>query len=297
MNPLVFALVVPVLGIRLPVDHALLVNKSAMGLVESQVSAMNLTQCRKVFLDVGSNLGTHVRMIFEGAKYSKSELRSTFEKYFGKEDWRNQPSELSGVCAIGFEANPNLAPRLKDIQTAYNKKGWKAYFITPAAVSDKDGTLKLSVDKAGKGGKLGVSVGSSVVDRTRERHTTWGTATIPSFDFSEFVRNQITNRRGAGGIKHVFAKVDIEGSEFLVIPKLLETRGLCQGNGIDVMTVEWHDAEHRWNHIALKPSGCIQCDKKAIDAAMNKYTQCNLPDIVDIDDESYSKGDPVELPI
>merc|ERR1719198_20567 len=100
---------------------------------------MNLTGCRKVFLDVGSNIGVHVREVFEGSKYPESHLRKTFVEWFGDEEFRKQPSATSGVCAVGFEANPRIAPHLKDIEEAYAKEGWKAFFFAPQAVSDKNG--------------------------------------------------------------------------------------------------------------------------------------------------------------
>jgi len=35
-------------------------------------------------------------------------------------------------------------------------------------------------------------------------------------------------------------KMDIEGSEFTVLPHLLKHGLLCQGRGIDALTIEWH---------------------------------------------------------
>jgi len=99
---------------------------------------MNLTGCRKLFLDIGSNIGTHVRQVFEADKYPKSILRKSFTQWFGDEELRKQPSDISGVCAVGFEANPRIALHLKDIEEAYSKNGWKAFFFcSPGGVGQK----------------------------------------------------------------------------------------------------------------------------------------------------------------
>lgn len=226
-----------------------------------------------------------MRQIFQPALYPESKLREIFRQNFGEEELRSQPSEVSGVCAVGFEANPEIAPYLKDIERVFNAKGWKAFFIAPAAVADKNAEMNLTVDEKE------ISTGSSIVDRTTERHGhQWHTTTIPAFDFSEFMDREIVKRRrGKNGIEHVFAKMDIEGAEFLVIPKLLQGQGLCQGRGIDSMTIEWHDAAHRYNHIGLAPEGCHACDKPAIDKLLSRHNTCEHPEMMDVDDETYDR--------
>lgn len=254
-----------------------------------KLNKLNLTGCRKLFLDIGSNVGVHSRQVFEGARYTKSKLRATFARIFGDESRRSLPSELSGVCSIGFEANPRIASRLGDIENAYKQKGWKAFFIAPLAVGDKRKSIVLSQDKSK------TSHGSSIANRTHETDRAWEKVTIPMFDFEEFMEQYIIPRRKAGEIETVFAKMDIEGAEFLVIPKMLAGQGMCKSKGIDVMTIEWHDAANRWNHIGVVPPDCIQCDKKSVLKAIKAHTRCKLADVVDVDDEAYA-FDPIPLP-
>jgi len=95
--------------------------------------------CQHVFLDVGSNRGVQVRKLFEPQHYPNATILPFFDEYFGTASFRQQPFEKTGLCAFGFEANPLLKDRLKEIQHAYEKKGWRVMFIVPQAVSDSDG--------------------------------------------------------------------------------------------------------------------------------------------------------------
>lgn len=251
-------------------------------LAKLNLDKIDLTGCRRVFLDIGSNVGVHVREVFEGAKYPRAKLRQTFTAWFGEEKNREQTSEESGVCAIGFEANPRIAPRLADIESAYAKKGWKAFFFAPQAASDKDGHITMYVNE-----ELGHNDwGSSIVDR-RGTGRKFVPTTIRSLDFAAVLEQEIIAKYPQ--IEKVYAKMDIEGAEFLVIPKMLQGKGLCKRGGIEAMTIEWHDGK------IPAPAGCKLCNRKDALEAIKKQSQCAATDVLEVDDEVYL-FDPIPLP-
>ena len=64
--------------------------------------------CRHVFLDVGSNIGMHVRFLFEPHLYPKAHVaRAFFQEKFGPEASRDNRD----YCVFSFEPNPGARPR------------------------------------------------------------------------------------------------------------------------------------------------------------------------------------------
>ena len=59
------------------------------------------------------------------------------------------------VCAVGFEPNPSHAAQLIELQTAFGKCGWRAYFFVKTAVSTYSGTTQFFSDNA-----MGYKVGN-----------------------------------------------------------------------------------------------------------------------------------------
>ncbi|XP_073316943.1 uncharacterized protein [Primulina huaijiensis] len=77
---------------------------------------------------------------------------------------------------------------------------------------------------------------------------------IKGFDFAKWLKSSVTNR------DYVVVKMDIEGSEFHVIPRLIETRAACL---IDEMFVECH--YNRWERC---------CPGKRSPKHHKSYAQC-----------------------
>ena len=67
--------------------------------------------CKFLFLDVGSNRGTHIRKLFEPHLYKNAPYLKIFDRMFGNASFRSQPSSVTASCAIGFEPNPRWAQR------------------------------------------------------------------------------------------------------------------------------------------------------------------------------------------
>jgi FkbM family methyltransferase len=191
--------------------------------------------CSKIYLDVGSNVGVQIRKLFEPSKYSDAPVLPVFEKLFGGADHRTKPSSETGLCAIGFEANPQLVPRLREIESAYNEQGWKVKIMAPFAVSDTDdGEVTFHVYPATNG------VGSSIVNRGRRgphnKNVTVGTLSLAAFLEKEVF---------PVSPEKVLMKMDIEGSEYIVLPDLIRREYLCD-HLINEMFIEWHEKKMHW---------------------------------------------------
>jgi len=193
--------------------------------------------CTKVFLDVGSNRGTHIRKLFEPQKYPGCPYRRVFDQAFGPAANRSLPSSLTGICAFGFEANPRWAPTLGGIQQAYAQQGWRAHWFVPYAVSDSDrgNRIMWKNDPNGANSDWGFST-SSRKQVSSSSDDSVGKVSVPSLDFSEFI-DEMHKKAPAG---YRLMKMDIEASEFDVLPRLAQKQLLCEPV-LNTITIEWHD--------------------------------------------------------
>jgi FkbM family methyltransferase len=182
--------------------------------------------CSKVFLDVGSNRGTHVRKLFEPEKYSGAPYLRMFDEGFGEA--RSGPSSETGICTFAFEANPRWTSRLQEIEKAYAAKGWRAKWFAPTAVSDSSSNLTFYLnDQAGASSDWGASM-------VKEHE--WSKAVqVPAIDLSGFME-ELAAHASPG---YRLMKMDIESAEFLVLPTFLDKNLLCK-NVLDKLTIEWH---------------------------------------------------------
>jgi len=239
-----------------------------------------LQACSKIYLDMGSNIGVQVRKLFEPEHYSGAGVLPIFDRFFGPPAERRRPSNQSGICALGFEANPRWVGRLQLVERAYrDAKGWRANFVVPAAVSDRDNETVTIHYGGHKYGFPDLSAGITD-DQLPEA------AEVPTFDMAAFVSQQIVPLSSKNVT--VVGKVDIEGSEYVILPKLLKEGLLCAGT-IDVLFIEFHET---------KPAGYEQYSPEALKAQIAEGGRCaGRPPtrIIDLDDESYA-ADGAPLP-
>jgi FkbM family methyltransferase len=185
--------------------------------------------CTHIFIDAGSNRGTHIRKLFEPHKYPGAPYHNLFDLGFGAPAWRNKSSVETGICAFGFEANPAWAETLANISDAYAKQGWRATWFAPVFVSSRSGD---STTFFSNGGENKSSWGAS---RVRLNKNSTGVP-VPNIDLSSFM--EMANQYAGPGYR--IMKMDIESAEFAVLPKLMEKKLLCK-SALDVLTIEWHD--------------------------------------------------------
>lgn len=183
--------------------------------------------CKKVFLDLGSNRGTHIRKLFEPQKYPDAPYLKFFDEGFGPQEVRNQSFNKTGICAFGFEANPRWGWRLLDIQAAYAKQGWRVKWFAPNAVGSKADTLTFWLNDAGGSSDWGFST-----TKTNENATS---VDVEQTNFTEFMAR--LNEAASPGYR--LMKMDIESAEYDVLPPLVDAQLLCE-SALNHVTIEWH---------------------------------------------------------
>mmetsp|Transcript_46795 Transcript_46795/g.135379 ORF Transcript_46795/g.135379 Transcript_46795/m.135379 type:complete len:320 (-) Transcript_46795:106-1065(-) len=241
-----------------------------------------LQACTKIYLDMGSNMGVQVRKLFEPEHYPGAEVLPIFDRFFGLPAERRRPSNESGLCAVGFEASPEWAGRLQRVEKAYkDAKGWSASFVVPAAVSDRDNETVTFHYGNNWGPYQDVWAGIATEYKQAPKATK-----VPTLDMAAFVAEQIVPLSSKNVT--VVGKVDIEGSEYVILPKLLKEGLLCAGT-IDVLFIEFHEQ---------KPAGYEQYSPEALKAQISKGEHCagrSPTQIIDLDDESFG-ADGAPLP-
>jgi len=225
--------------------------------------------CSKIFIDVGSNAGTHIRKLFEPEKYPRSPYLKVFETAFGAPSLRHKASAETGICAFGFDANPRFVSRYQEIEEAYSQQGWRARWFAPFAVSNETGNVTFWINQR-PGGYM--DWGASIIDRGGSGSN----VTVPEVDFGSFL--EALRLHAEPGYK--LMKMDIEGAEFDVLAELLQRGQLCEGS-LDLMTIEWHpqflaeDRQEQAQELMKEVSRADKCGHK-------QDTQ-----VLTLDDESY----------
>ena len=254
-----------------------------------------LDGCYHVYLDVGSNIGIQVRKLYEPKLYPDAYVHEIFDSHFGSLEERFHENNQT-VCAVGFEPNPHHTKYLKEVESSYNKCGWRVKFFTETAVSDQNGVTQFYTDEAIKnlewgGGILPPDINNIAV------HTVNGTKIKNSINvmlirLSDFLKNVVGTREiPESGISEILPpkvamKMDVEGSEVDVVPDLIFTGGLQY---INTIMVECHERLEK-----LPERKLAQHQLEKIIETLSEYSQ-NMKgnggrfdfQLVNLDDESY----------
>ena len=196
--------------------------------------------CKHVYLDLGSNIGVHNRFLFQPEFYPKTSMRAVFNEAFGSPRMRSMPSNESGICAFAFEANPMHAARLRAMDECYLDRGHRLKVFVPNAVSDDGGgSLYFEGKVRGKLWTAGMVVSKNRM--TKAPKAEYNYTEIIGVDIASFINQHVKDReydRG-GGLGKVVAKLDVEGSEYKVLPHMEGQGVLCEGI-VDLITTEFH---------------------------------------------------------
>eukprot|EP00522_Entomoneis_paludosa_P008915 CAMPEP_0172452718 /NCGR_PEP_ID=MMETSP1065-20121228/10297_1 /TAXON_ID=265537 /ORGANISM="Amphiprora paludosa, Strain CCMP125" /LENGTH=390 /DNA_ID=CAMNT_0013204823 /DNA_START=48 /DNA_END=1220 /DNA_ORIENTATION=- len=198
--------------------------------------------CYHVFIDVGAHMGVHGRFLLEPLKYpNATNAHYFFDRWFGSRTTRDNRD----FCIFAIEANPKHRQVLEAKANAYKKMGWR-YEVINRAASDHEGTLELHHDVNDEVYDHGFSVKVSekgAVDIPTLRLASWvkehvGPRKLPSEVYGDYstVRERGVHGYVNGGPK-VVMKMDIEGSEYVVLPDMLTTGAICH---IDFAFAEFH---------------------------------------------------------
>ena len=188
--------------------------------------------CYHVFLDVGANIGVHGRFLLEPEKYpEEKEVTEIFNKYFGS------PRDNRDLCTFEFEPNPNHHAALERNSKSYEAVGWR-YHVMNVGVSDKDGSMTFYH----QGNDVQQEEWAFSVKKFNENATS---VTIPMIRLAAWVEQHVNQRiipskpygDYGGHPPTVVMKMDIEGSEYIVLPDLMMSGAIC---GIDFIFCEFH---------------------------------------------------------
>jgi FkbM family methyltransferase len=187
--------------------------------------------CYHVFLDVGSNIGNHVRFLFEPQLYPAARIaRNFFKEAFGPESERVN----TDICVFSFEPNPDHYSRHEHLRRAYNSLDWR-YTPIHAGVGHQTGNITFYHT----GDDLGFTTKKSNCRREcRPEH-------VPIIRLADWIKREVADRR-IPQIRNntvippprVVMKMDIEFMEYEVIPDLMLSGVLC--NNIHAVMGEFH---------------------------------------------------------
>ncbi len=206
------------------------------------------------------------RFLFQPELYPRTSMRSAFDESFGSAEQRALPSNESGLCAFAFEANPLHSQRLKAMEKCYLARGHRLHVFVPNAVShDAHESIffkQLKHDNAVMwGGQVqsltqintevrkhfGERFSHEEMDKIMQNPDVFYTllpdnyTKVMAIDIASFINQHIKDREydRSKGNGTVMAKMDIEGSEYAVLPHMEKSGVLCKGI-LDRITTEFH---------------------------------------------------------
>eukprot|EP01083_Nonionella_stella_P235053 826945_1 len=207
----------------------------------SELSETNLYQpqwnCSTIYIDLGSNIGVQSRKLFEPDLYSRSGVPRGHGRRISLKQRMQQYDNILGnietrrkdCCVFSFEANPAHKQRLKEIETCYGEKGWKIHFYI-RAVWDSDNeliTIHTNINDTNE------DWGASIFDTPTENESIYRVKTIDIADWTlKLINIHKPNK--------ILMKMDIEGAEYQVLPRMLQKGILCNIY-IDTIDVEIHN--------------------------------------------------------
>ena len=198
--------------------------------VMSSIDALFATyKCRAVYLDVGTNRGVQIRKLYQPLLFPNASALQQFATEF-------RGIDRCDVCTIGFEPNPRQWPHLQHMQGALRAAG-AGVLIFPSAAGIATGSQLLTVPRADRQdpwGDLGASVSphaAGLEQKGQRWNTTLPTSMISLCDVVHRVRHWVPAHA------RILMKLDVEGSEYMLVPSLIMCHAWCQ---VTRAFVEWH---------------------------------------------------------
>lgn len=190
--------------------------------------------CQHVYLDLGSNVGIQVRKLFEPELYpaAAGDSIAVFNRFFGSAAERRK-----STCAIGMEMNPAHTARLRAVEAAHAKQGWRTRFFTQTGVGVDFSTGRYNHTGV-KDTPLDLSAKINFAPAPGDAAANGSDFSIRFASAAELIllvaARQLPESSEAA---HIVAKLDIEGGEHLVLPHLLLSNALC---ALDYVALEMH---------------------------------------------------------
>jgi hypothetical protein len=241
-------------------------------------SSFSLDGCRYVFLDLGSNIGIHVRFLYEPYLYSRQPYSShVFDLHFPV--LRNR----TDVCAVGFEPNIRHEARLNNLHRYYGQWGLRAYWII-SAVSDYMGTTEFAHQGDVNENEFGFQKHGIGIHEKRDVGAP-DMITVQVTNITEFILTTVRGRKipekllESDPVPAVIVKMDVEAEEKVILPALFRTDAICE---IKEITMEWHFKKHQpFDHFLFG-------DKDFMDLLPRQQNNTNCRfNIVEFDTEAH----------
>jgi len=195
-----------------------------------------LSECKRVFVDLGCNNGVNIRKLYEPKKFDQASILSVFDQEMGSAGWRRAPGKQNGLCALGLEPNPDHFDRLKNLEEAYQKHGWNVHFY-PFAAYNVEG--KMSFNKTTQRPSEVDQSTAAGAHLSMKQETAEGSLEVRTVNAAEFL-----NSMPEGSVKLVV--MDIEGAEYETLAQMMQENVLCANvvNRLLVETHGWGDVTH-----------------------------------------------------
>jgi Methyltransferase FkbM domain len=241
--------------------------------------------CYHVFVDIGANIGVHGRFLLEPHLYNNTD---TDVDFFDQQYGFNRSNE--DFCVFEMEANPKRWPRLHQVSDAYQKhRGWR-YHVVEAAASDQTGNMTFYK----QGDDIRLEWGFTISKNTSTGPHV-GEIQVKTLRLASWLQHEIFERhiptippsqRKYYKRPIVGMKMDIESSEYLVLPDMALTGAFCQ---LDFVFGEFHSrnaVDVEGQPIPLSTPQQAQEFEQALLTTLKSSRNCHTPMYV-LDDESY----------
>ena len=243
-----------------------MVDKSVVRLATVPTDGPPLFQgCSAVYLDFGLNLGLNLERLYEPERFTrragsipKFEPTHSMHRIFG-----NTSEERAGVCAAGFEPNQVHAPRLRALKRRLAVGGRRVHIFGAAITADASmPNMTYWTDMAAHNRQNG-ETGNSLLRWAGSMDPAHSVA-VPTVHFEWFLRRHLEGARAA----RVVVKMDVEGSEYSVLPPAIRSGALC--HSVDLLLLEKHDRFFKASWRGHNPAfGTDMSGPHALDAALS----------------------------
>ena len=236
---------------------------------KSRVSALfSQHRCTAAYLDVGTNVGVQLRKLFEPHRFEGAPVLPVFSAIFGEDRCR--------VCAVGVEPNPRHAQRLDKLESELTAAGFGVLVLRGAATTEES-TVQLALPAKGwmEGIDLDARLGDLEAPQQRNAFATRGAelVNVTGFDLAAVIRHVVSQLPAP---HRLLMKVDVEGHEYELLPRLVTTGALCLATKL---FLEWHPQS------SLMPRGQVRAVTRMTRNALGG-AKCTTQ-LLDLDDESF----------
>lgn len=228
--------------------------------------------CAHIFFDLGANLGVQARKLYEGNSFVvDGPIIQIFKQLFGETNRAN-------VCTFAFEPNPRHEPRLREMEAVYRSLGIRYNFFS-TAVGTKAASLHLS-----KPNSYGQAAATLMEGASRN------SVLVKVINFLAFFRKQILQSNFFDSARNprgkIFCKMDIEGEEFNLLPRLIQSGIVCH---LDLIATEFHRSKSRTGGFLANANQSQLIEFQAnISNIAQRYTPGCKTVFWRLDDESYA---------